>query len=53
MPVESAWWLDADLTHRRSGWLLAGSLLGVNVTALFIYNLTGEFGPFHVFAIVS
>jgi uncharacterized membrane protein len=42
-----------DLTHRRSGWLLAGSLLGVNVTALFIYNLTGEFGAFHVFAIVS
>jgi uncharacterized membrane protein len=42
-----------DLTHRRSGWLLAGSLLGVNVTALFIYDLTGKFGPFHVFAIVS
>ena len=42
-----------DITHRRCGWLLAGSLLGVNVTALFIYNLTGEFGPFHVFAIVS
>ena len=44
---------QGDLTHRRFGWLLAGSLLGVNVTALFIYNLTGEFGPFHVFAIVS
>ena len=28
-------------------------MLGVNVTALFIYNLAGEFGPFHVFAIVS
>jgi uncharacterized membrane protein len=40
-------------THRRIGWVYAGSMLLVNVTALLIYKLTGVFGPFHVAALVS
>lgn len=39
--------------HRRLGWLYAGSMLAVNVTALMIYRLFGGFGPFHAAAIVS
>ncbi len=41
------------LGHRRWGRLFAGALIGVNVTALWIYDLTGSFNPFHVMAIVS
>ncbi|HSA56241.1 MAG TPA: DUF2306 domain-containing protein [Gemmatimonadaceae bacterium] len=39
--------------HRRAGWIYAVSLLGVNLTALLIYQLTGRFGPFHAAAIFS
>lgn len=39
--------------HRWLGWLYAGSMLALNVTALLIYRLFGGFGPFHAAAIVS
>lgn len=40
-------------THRRWGWVYAGSMVAVNLSALMIYQLTGRFGPFHVAAIFS
>lgn len=39
--------------HRRLGWWYVVSMLGLNITALLIYRLTGRFGPFHVAAIAS
>lgn len=39
--------------HRRAGRVFAGSMVGLNVTALFIYDLTGGPGPFHVLAVIS
>ena len=40
-------------SHRRGGWIFVGSMVGMNVTALFIYDLTGSPGPFHVLAVFS
>lgn len=40
-------------SHRRAGWVFVGSMVGMNVTALFIYDLTGRPGPFHVLAVFS
>ncbi len=40
-------------SHRRIGWLYVTSMVGLNVTALGIYRLSGHFGPFHAAAIVS
>ncbi|HUF26433.1 MAG TPA: DUF2306 domain-containing protein [Gemmatimonadaceae bacterium] len=42
-----------DRLHRTIGHLYVGSMLGVVVTALHIYDLFGTFGPFHVAAVVS
>ena len=39
--------------HRLFGFLYATSMLGVNGSALLLYNLTGSFGPFHVLALIS
>lgn len=39
--------------HRQVGWLYVGSMLALNVTSLFIYRLTGTFGPFHVAALIN
>jgi len=39
--------------HRTWGHLYAVCMMGLAVTALFIYRLTGSFGPFHMFAIVA
>lgn len=39
--------------HRQVGWVYAGSMLAVNVTAFMIYRLFGGFGPFHAAALVS
>jgi uncharacterized membrane protein len=39
--------------HRTLGHLYVGSMLGLNVTALFIYRLTGGFGLFHAFALFA
>jgi uncharacterized membrane protein len=43
----------ADRLHRTTGHLYVASMLGVNVTALHIYDLFGVFGPFHAAAVVS
>ena len=39
--------------HSRVGWVYAGSMVGVNASALWLYRLTGQFGPFHVAALLS
>ena len=39
--------------HRTIGHFYFTSMLALNLTALFIYNLFGRFGPFHALAIVS
>lgn len=39
--------------HRTLGHLYLTSMLSLNTTALFIYNLYGQFGPFHWLAISS
>ena len=54
--ASGAWALSrpkGGLGHRRRGWLFVGSMIGVNVTALWIYDLTGSFNTFHVMAIIS
>ena len=54
--ASGAWTLarrKGNAVHRRAGWVFAGAMVGVNVTALLIYDLTGEFGPFHVMAVIS
>ena len=47
------WRRKGTATHRRIGWLYAGSMLVLNVTAFMIYRLYGTFGPFHVAALIS
>lgn len=39
--------------HRTLGHAYAMSMVGLVVTALFIYRLTGGIGPFHVAAVVA
>jgi uncharacterized membrane protein len=39
--------------HRFIGFVYALRTFGVTGTALLIYNLTGEFGPIHVMALIS
>ena len=39
--------------HRTLGHIYLTSMISLNVTALFIYNLTGYFGPFHWLALSS
>ena len=39
--------------HRQIGWVYAGSMLALNLSALMIYRLFGRFGPFHVAALIS
>ncbi len=47
--------LDAKGTvfHKRAGYVFAGCLLLVNVTAAGMYNLTGTFNFLHVFVLIS
>jgi uncharacterized membrane protein len=40
-------------SHRRLGWVYAGGMLALNISALTIYRLFGGFGPFHVAALLS
>ena len=42
-----------SVAHRRVGWVYVGSMIGLNVTAFWIYRLFGGFGLFHAAAIVS
>jgi uncharacterized membrane protein len=39
--------------HRVLGRCYVASMVGLNVTALLIYDLFGSFGPFHWFALAS
>jgi uncharacterized membrane protein len=39
--------------HRTLGHVYLTTMLGLNVTAFFIYNLYGHFGPFHWSAVSS
>ena len=39
--------------HRWLGYAYFFNMLGLNISALFIYRLTGHFGPFHGAAIAS
>lgn len=39
--------------HKQFGYAYFFNMLGLNVSALFIYRLTGHFGPFHGAALAS
>ena len=39
--------------HKQFGYAYFFNMLGLNVSALFIYRLTGNFGPFHGAALAS
>ncbi len=39
--------------HKQWGYAYFINMLGLNISALFIYQLTGHFGPFHGAAIAS
>jgi uncharacterized membrane protein len=39
--------------HKQFGYAYFFNMLGLNVSALFIYRLTGNFGPFHAAALAS
>lgn len=46
-------WRKGTGIHKLAGWAYFASMAGLNVTALFIYNLLGTFGAFHWFALAS
>lgn len=46
-------WKKGTSSHRLAGWVYFASMAGLNLTALFIYNLIGVFGPFHWLALAS
>lgn len=39
--------------HKQLGYAYFFNMLGLNISALFIYRLTGRFGPFHAAALMS
>lgn len=39
--------------HKQLGYAYVFNMLGLNLSALFIYRLTGHFGPFHGAALMS
>jgi len=39
--------------HRKLGYAYITSILTLNISALLLYSRTGEFGPFHVAALLS
>ena len=39
--------------HKRAGYIFAVALLAVNISAAFLYNLTGRFNFLHVFILIS
>src|SRR5687768_975728 len=39
--------------HKQVGYAYFFNMLGLNISALFIYRLTGHFGPFHGAALAS
>lgn len=40
-------------SHKQLGYAYFFNMLGLNISALFIYKLTGHFGPFHGAALAS
>ena len=46
-------WRKGKALHRLIGIVYVFAMLQTNVSALMIYHLTGHFGLFHVFAILS
>ncbi len=39
--------------HKQLGYAYFFNMLSLNISALFIYELTGNFGPFHISALAS
>jgi len=39
--------------HRKVGFAYVTAMAALNLTALWIFDLTGRFGPFHVAAVIS
>lgn len=39
--------------HKRTGYVFAVALVGVNLTAIFMYNLTGRVNMLHFFTLIS
>ena len=39
--------------HKQAGYAYFFNMLGLNISALLIYRLTGHFGPFHGAALAS
>ena len=46
-------WSKGTARHKKVGYLYFGAMLLVNISALFLYNLTGRPSPFHLFAIIA
>jgi uncharacterized membrane protein len=46
-------WRKGKALHRLLGIIYVFAMLQTNVSALMIYHLTGRFGLFHVFALLS
>jgi len=39
--------------HRKLGYAYITSMLTLNISALLLYSRTGDFGPFHIAALIS
>ena len=46
-------WRKGKALHRLAGLVYVFAMLVTNISALMIYRLTGHFGVFHVFALLS
>lgn len=46
-------WRKGKALHRLAGLVYVFAMLVTNISALMIYRLTGHFGLFHVFALLS
>jgi uncharacterized membrane protein len=46
-------WRKGKAVHRLGGLIYVFAMLLTNICALMIYRLTGRFGVFHIFAILS
>ena len=46
-------WRKGKAAHRLLGLLYAFAMLLTNISALMLFNLTGHFGVFHVFALLA
>ena len=46
-------WRKGKAAHRLAGLVYVFAMVLTNISALMIYRLTGRFGVFHVFAILS